>query len=603
MEFDHVIQHLVTQPSSSSVSDHLKKDLSLVKHCFQYSTTDATFLEQTQRFMACHDNNKSCDESIHEEPIDLHRVKRIVIEMRSMNLLQKYNYMDIEMLQECNRSNMFLQVNAVMNITSPLLTMMMPIVMIAIPFIQLQIQGVEISLDAYLSVLFNLFRNHMVSKVINSLLGVGAFSTLLTLIASFALFLYQSYRNYTYCRDFYNNMYTANENMIYLCKFLLHCNTLFQQDWAYLNDDVQPLHPAYAMFGARCFIYQKVSSNLIQLWSNLSPEKPDTSFFALTKQSLNMGEILKCYYMLFDNQDFSNTILYFVDYCAYNRCLSALAKSTIVNYRVLFVDETPREGSVEEESKEGSVEEQSEEGSVNREYGWSIQSALYPLLSTEETDKQVSNTLEWGAANINTVNNVIITGVNASGKTTVLKTIGLNVLFVQQFGCVLVSADQKASESVAARVHKNRLYNKIVSYLNIPDTSGRDSLFQAECRRCKEMLFAAETQSANRPCLFLLDELFSGTNPDDAVCASVSYLAYLHKLQNVDYILTTHFLQVVTSRLDDKKARALQMELFFSSEETFLPTFHVVNGVCSTKGGIKILQDMDFPKPMLEMCR
>jgi hypothetical protein len=35
-------------------------------------------------------------------------------------------------------------------------------------------------------------------------------------------------------------------------------------------------------------------------------------------------------------------------------------------------------------------------------------------------------------------------------------------------------------------------FDHIHSYLNIPDTSGRDSLFQAEARRCKEILDCIE---------------------------------------------------------------------------------------------------------------
>ena len=34
------------------------------------------------------------------------------------------------------------------------------------------------------------------------------------------------------------------------------------------------------------------------------------------------------------------------------------------------------------------------------------------------------------------------------------------------------------------------MYDKIHCYLNIPDTSNRDSLFQAEARRCKEIIDA-----------------------------------------------------------------------------------------------------------------
>ena len=72
--------------------------------------------------------------------------------------------------------------------------------------------------------------------------------------------------------------------------------------------------------------------------------------------------------------------------------------------------------------------------------------------------------------------NIMITGPNASGKTTILKSFLINHILSQQIGCGCYdSAEIKC-------------YDYIYSYLNIPDTSGRDSLFQAEARRCKEII-------------------------------------------------------------------------------------------------------------------
>ena len=78
--------------------------------------------------------------------------------------------------------------------------------------------------------------------------------------------------------------------------------------------------------------------------------------------------------------------------------------------------------------------------------------------------------------NIKLNNNIIITGPNAAGKTTLLKSILYNIILSQQIGCGFYSkADIK-------------VYDYIHCYINIPDTSGRDSLFQAEARRCKQII-------------------------------------------------------------------------------------------------------------------
>ena len=71
---------------------------------------------------------------------------------------------------------------------------------------------------------------------------------------------------------------------------------------------------------------------------------------------------------------------------------------------------------------------------------------------------------------------MLITGPNASGKTTFLKMTMINVILSQQigYGCYKQAVLNP--------------YDCIHSYINIPDTSDRDSLFQAEARRCLNIL-------------------------------------------------------------------------------------------------------------------
>ena len=132
--------------------------------------------------------------------------------------------------------------------------------------------------------------------------------------------------------------------------------------------------------------------------------------------------------------------------------------------------------------------------------------------------------------------NLIITGPNAAGKTTAIKTVMLNIIFSQQ---------------LSLGFYKNATitpYKYLHCYINIPDTSGRDSLFQAEARRCKEIIEHIEEEpSDNHFCLF--DELYSGTNPDEASASAYAFIDYLTKNNNITSVSYTHLTLPTTSRV------------------------------------------------------
>jgi DNA mismatch repair ATPase MutS len=208
--------------------------------------------------------------------------------------------------------------------------------------------------------------------------------------------------------------------------------------------------------------------------------------------------------------------------------------------------------------------------------------------------------------------NIILSAPNKAGKTTLLKTTLMNVVFSQQFG---VGFYETARLEPYAHLH---------SYLNIPDTSGRDSLFQAESRRCKEIIDCIRDTALENPeqkhfCIF--DELYSGTNPEEATQAGKAFLSYLGKCRGVDFLLTTHYIDICKhfykeekeeeddDKTDKKKNRTKEidnylMEVLVSPETgAFHYTYKMKRGISTIKGGIRVLQDMDYPQSILEEIR
>ena len=183
--------------------------------------------------------------------------------------------------------------------------------------------------------------------------------------------------------------------------------------------------------------------------------------------------------------------------------------------------------------------------------------------------------------------NIIITGPNASGKTTYLKTTMLNIIFTQQVGFGFYSSANLIP------------YSHIHSYLNIPDTSGRDSLFQAESRRCKDIIdIINENQEGRHFAIF--DELYSGTNPVEASKSAYAFLLYLSKKSNVDFILTTHYRTVCKKLKKNPKIKCLKMNARELANGQIEYTYRICSGISKIQGAIKVLKDMDYPAEIIE---
>lgn len=157
-----------------------------------------------------------------------------------------------------------------------------------------------------------------------------------------------------------------------------------------------------------------------------------------------------------------------------------------------------------------------------------IWDANNPLLSSS----QIANP-------INLSKNIIITGVNAGGKTTYVKSITINVILAQTLGII---------NAIKGNIY---LYDAISSFMRITDELGSKSYFEAETSYCNEMIKTAETlEKENKRGLFLMDEPMHSTPPIEGVAVAFSVAEYLANIKGVTLIITTHFHNLM--ELEDK---------------------------------------------------
>ncbi|PWF55410.1 MutS-related protein [Massilia glaciei] len=102
-----------------------------------------------------------------------------------------------------------------------------------------------------------------------------------------------------------------------------------------------------------------------------------------------------------------------------------------------------------------------------------------------------------------------ISGRNGIGKSTLLRTIGLNLVAARAFGFCYAAG---------ARVPQLPVYASMQSEDSL---FGGESLYMAELRRARELLAAAD---GPHPGVYLIDEIFRGTNHLESVSAAAAVL-------------------------------------------------------------------------------
>ncbi len=124
----------------------------------------------------------------------------------------------------------------------------------------------------------------------------------------------------------------------------------------------------------------------------------------------------------------------------------------------------------------------------------------------------------------------LVTGSNMSGKSTFLRTVGINLCLAQ------------AGAPVCAGRFEWR-WCRLACCIRVDDSLDAGlSFFYAEVKRLKYILDAAQDRAAP-PVLFLIDEIFKGTNNRERLIGSRAYITELAK-GNGFGLVTTHDLEL-----------------------------------------------------------
>lgn len=167
----------------------------------------------------------------------------------------------------------------------------------------------------------------------------------------------------------------------------------------------------------------------------------------------------------------------------------------------------------------------------------------------------------------------IITGSNMSGKTTFLRTLGVNLVLAY------------AGAPVCAGYMETDVMKIFTSMRVTDDVSNGISTFYAEILRIKTMV---EYRKHNKPMLCLIDEIFKGTNSADRIVGATQVIRKLSGVGSMT-LVSTHDFELCDLKADDgTPAKNYHFEEYYEGDQLKFD-YKKKDGRCTTTNAMAIL--------------
>jgi hypothetical protein len=196
-----------------------------------------------------------------------------------------------------------------------------------------------------------------------------------------------------------------------------------------------------------------------------------------------------------------------------------------------------------------------------------IHGAAHPLLKNP-----VANDMDWKE-------NVLVTGSNASGKSTFVKAVAVNGILAQSIHtCWAKSLKMPRAQVLSSMAIRDNV-------------QGGESYFIVEIKSLKRILAALR---GDVPTLCFIDEILRGTNTVERIAASKALLAYIAK-QNALCIAATHDIEL-TKLLPQYRQVHFREEI---TPQGMVFPYRLMEGVSDTRNAIRLLEQMGFPEEVI----
>lgn len=202
-----------------------------------------------------------------------------------------------------------------------------------------------------------------------------------------------------------------------------------------------------------------------------------------------------------------------------------------------------------------------------------LEEGYHPLI-----DKPVVNSIE-------TEQNILLTGSNASGKSTFLKMVAINVLFAQTIHMTL------------ARRYLACFFRVYSSMALRDDIVSGESYYLTEIKALKRILDQIDTHTV--PVLCLVDEVLRGTNTVERIAASTEILTHLSG-RNMLCFAATHDIELTRLLNQDYINHHFREEI---EQNEIVFSYKLYKGEAKSRNAIRLLEMIGFAPEIIQKAQ
>lgn len=197
------------------------------------------------------------------------------------------------------------------------------------------------------------------------------------------------------------------------------------------------------------------------------------------------------------------------------------------------------------------------------------ENVYHPLI-----DYPVDNPVKW-------TRNTLVSGSNASGKSTYVKSVAINCILAQTlYTCTASSFSLKRGHVLTSMAVED-------------DIIEGDSYFIAEIKSLKRILSQVKTDER---CYCFVDEILKGTNTIERIAASASIIKWLDDSSSLAFV-ATHDIEL-TELLKDI-CDNVHFQESVTNEKGINFDYTLRKGPAKTRNALKLLEVMDFPQSVV----